>query len=75
MTDPGFPRGEANPKGGAPIYYLGIILSKTARKLKKLSQEGMRIPIAPLLSLYTINDKNSNIIDSTLKIVTNFYTL
>ena len=47
MADPGFPRrGGANPKVGAPTYYLVKNFPKTAWKWKNLDPEG-RVPGAP----------------------------
>ena len=50
MADPGFPRGGgANPRGGAPTYYLVIFSQKLHENEEILSQRGARVPRAPPL--------------------------
>ena len=51
VADPGFPRGGgANPKGGAPTYYLDIFSWKLHENEEILGQRGGRVPRAPLRS-------------------------
>ena len=47
VADPGFPRGGgANPKGGAPTYYLANLCQKMHENEEILGQGG-RVPRAP----------------------------
>ena len=51
MVDPGFPRGGgANPKGGAPTYYLANFSRKLHENEEILGRGGARVPRAPLRS-------------------------
>ena len=49
VADPGFPRGGgANPKGGAPTYYLANFSRKLHENEEILGQRGgARVPRAP----------------------------
>ena len=51
VADPGFPRGGgANPKGGAPTYYLANFCQKLHENEEILGQRGEgRASLAPLL--------------------------
>ena len=50
VADPGFPRGEgANPKGGAPTYYLANFSRKLHENEEILGQRGGRASLAPPL--------------------------
>ena len=51
VADPGFPRGGgANPKGGAPTYYLANFSRKLHENEEILDQRGARVPCVPLRS-------------------------
>ena len=51
VADLGFPRGGgANPKGGAPTYYLANFSRKLHENEEILGQRGARVPHAPLRS-------------------------
>ena len=48
VADPGFPRGGgANPKGGAPTYYLANFSRKLHENEEIWGQGGARVPRAP----------------------------
>ena len=48
VADPGFPRGGgANPKGGAPTYYLANFSRKLHENEEILGQRGGHVPRAP----------------------------
>ena len=50
VADPGFPRGGgANPKGGAPTYYLANFSRKLYENEEILGQRGARVPRGPPL--------------------------
>ena len=50
MADPGFPRGGgANPKEGAPTYYLANFSKKLHENEEIWGQRGGRVPRAPPL--------------------------
>ena len=61
MADPGFPRGGgANPKGGAPTYYLTNISQKLHENEEILGQRGgarpLRPPLDPRLAMITVSN-------------------
>ena len=48
VADPGFPRGgSANPKGGAPTYYLANFSQKLHENEEILGRGGARVPCTP----------------------------